>query len=86
MLFKSKAKKVKSVQPIEAPLKVEQSSVVKNSYAGKCVEARSNVKTLLAFDKIQTTDEDGNVSFLTKQDKEKQLELSKKQVDLYCGE
>lgn len=84
--LKAKAKEVEAVKPVEPPQKVEQRSVVKDRYAGKCAEAKSNVKTLLAFDKIQTTDDDSNVRFLTKQDKEKQLELSRKQVDLYCGE
>lgn len=83
--LKAKAKEVKAVEQEPAPQKVVQSNVVKDRYSVKCEEAKSNVQTLVNFDKIQTTDDKGNVRFLTKEDKEKQLELSRKQVDLYCG-
>lgn len=57
--------------------------LTENSLA-KCNEAKANVRTLSAFDKIQYTDSDGVTKVLSKLEKEQQLEISKKQVEVYC--
>jgi len=51
----------------------------------KCQEAQTNVTTLKTFDNIQTTDTDGNKSILTLQQKQQQLEMNLKRVEVYCS-
>lgn len=83
--LKAKAKIVKVAQSDEQQVdQEEQSSAVRDRFNKKCEEARANVKTLETFDKIQTTDSDGTNRMLTQTEKAQQLELSKKQVEIYC--
>ena len=51
----------------------------------KCQEAQTNVTTLKSFDNIQTTDNEGNKSILNLQQKQQQLEMNLKRVDVYCS-
>jgi hypothetical protein len=51
----------------------------------KCQEAHTNVKTLESFDNIQTTDIDGKKSILSLQQKEQQLKMNLKRVEVYCS-
>jgi len=50
----------------------------------KCDDAKANIRTLSAFDKIQYTDNDGNVKVLNETEKTQQLEMNKKQEEVYC--
>ncbi len=83
--LKASAKKV-AADPVEEPkqIAVAQSSTVKERFKQKCEEAQANVKTLKAFDNIQTTDADGTTRMLSKEEKKQQLTLSNKQVEVYC--
>ena len=84
--LKAKAKIVKAIESEEEqPQQAEQSGAVKDRFNKKCEEARANVKTLETFDKIQTSDSDGRNRMLTQTEKAQQLELSRKQVEVYCG-
>ncbi|XQW86020.1 DUF4124 domain-containing protein [Thalassotalea piscium] len=49
-----------------------------------CEEAKNNVKTLKAFDKIQYKDTDGKFKVLDDTQKKQQLEINEKQVEVYC--
>jgi len=51
----------------------------------KCNEAKANVRTLSDFEKIQYTDSDGITKVLNAEEKRQQLEISKKQVEVYCN-
>ena len=50
----------------------------------ECSNATENVKTLSTFDKIQFTDADGNVRVLSKKEKQQQLALNQKKIEIYC--
>lgn len=52
----------------------------------KCAAAKLNLKTLAVFDKIQYTDDQGQMQVLTNEQKNQQQELSEKQVKVYCDE
>ncbi len=51
----------------------------------KCKEAKENVSMLMAFDKVQYTDENGKKQVLTKQEKQQQLAVNKKRTEVYCA-
>jgi len=51
----------------------------------KCNEAKANVRTLSDFDNIQYTDSEGVTKILNAEEKRQQLEISKKQVEVYCN-
>lgn len=50
----------------------------------KCEEAKANVQTLKTYDKIQYKDADGNVKVLDATQKQQQIEINEKQVEVYC--
>jgi len=50
----------------------------------RCEEAKANVRTLEAYDKIQYTDAQGQVQVLSPLEKQQQLEINKKQIEVYC--
>ncbi|MEW6991429.1 hypothetical protein AADZ91_12135 [Colwelliaceae bacterium 6441] len=50
----------------------------------KCEAAKTNVKTLTDFDNVQYTDSQGVVQMLSKKEKAQQLEINKKQVEVFC--
>ncbi len=50
----------------------------------KCISAKQNLTTLKDFDKIQYKDENGNIKVLSELEKQQQLEMNTKQVEVYC--
>jgi hypothetical protein len=50
----------------------------------KCKTAQLNMLTLQDFDRIQYKDEKGNVKVLSNLEKEQQLAMNTKQVEVYC--
>lgn len=66
-----------------------ESSVVDNNTTNnvsddKCNSARKNVATLQGFDKIQYKDEKGKLKVLSAIEKQQQLAMNTKQVEVYC--
>lgn len=57
-----------------------------NADQAQCDEARENVRILETFEKVQFTGTDGEVRMLSEKEKEQQLAVSKKQVEVYCGQ
>ena len=57
-----------------------------NADQAQCDEARENVRILETFEKVQFTGADGEVRMLSEKEKEQQLAVSKKQVEVYCGQ
>lgn len=57
-----------------------------NADNAQCEEARENVRILETFEKVQFTGADGEVRMLSAKEKEQQLAVSKKQVEVYCGQ
>mgnify|MGYP005829052515 CR=1 FL=1 len=51
----------------------------------KCEEAKANIRTLKAYDKIQFTDANGKVQLLDKETKKLQLEINETQLKFYCS-
>ena len=51
----------------------------------KCTEARANVRTLTNFENVQLTDVDGTARSLSAKEKQQQLEMNRKQVEVYCN-
>ena len=51
----------------------------------KCEEAKANVQVLKTYDKIQYKNEDGETVLLSATQKEQQLAINEKQVEVYCG-
>lgn len=49
-----------------------------------CKNATDNYETLTKFDKIQYTSDDGVSHLLTDKEKQAQIKLYKKQMDVYC--
>lgn len=64
----------------------ESNEASDNINQDKCITARDNLSTLQNFDKIQYKDEEGNVKVLGALEKQQQLEMNKKQVEVYCTE
>ncbi|QOL25762.1 DUF4124 domain-containing protein [Thalassotalea sp. LPB0316] len=60
------------------------SSVVSMTIEQRCQDAQNNIKTLSAFDQVQYTDSQGQVHVLSDDEKQQQLLLSQKQVEIYC--
>lgn len=56
------------------------------SNAEKCLTAQNNLSTLESFDIIQYKTTSGESKVLSDKEKNDQLVLNKKQVDLYCGD
>ena len=56
----------------------------KETYAKNCQAARLNIKMLNSFNKILFTDPDGKNRVLSDEEKQEQLDLSKKHTELYC--
>lgn len=68
-------------------LEKERAAVIaKNKEIAKknCDAARLNEKMLNSFDKIMITAPDGKSNVLSEKEKNAQLELSRKQIDMYC--
>jgi len=55
-----------------------------NADNAQCEEAKENVRILETFEKVQFTDSNGEVRMLSNKEKEQQLAVSKKQVEVYC--
>ena len=51
----------------------------------KCKEAKDNISMLMAFDKVQYTNEEGITQLLNEQEKQLQLEINKKRTEVYCA-
>ncbi|WP_286235276.1 DUF4124 domain-containing protein [Thalassotalea sediminis] len=80
----------KTPEPIAVPQKEEQENTksdeqVVTESLDKCEAAKENVRTLEQYDNIQYTDESGNLKVLTDVEKSQQLEINKKQVEVYCN-
>ena len=50
-----------------------------------CQAAKVNIKTLNTFNRISISDPDGNSRVLTDKEKQEQITLSNKHIDLYCN-
>ncbi|WP_448549097.1 DUF4124 domain-containing protein [Thalassotalea fusca] len=50
----------------------------------KCEEAKANVRVLKSYDKIEYTDENGDKQLLSATEKQQQLAINEKQVEVYC--
>ena len=64
----------------------ENNEAIDSMNQHKCITAKDNLSTLQNFDKIQYKDEQGNVKVLGALEKQQQLEMNKKQVEVYCTE
>ncbi len=73
-----------SVQNINDDLASNEESLL-DDVKDKCAAAKLNLKTLNTFDKIQYTDENGEVKVLSNTQKNKQQALSEKQIEVYCN-
>ena len=62
----------------------ENSDAIDSFNKDKCISARDNISTLQNFDKIQYKDEQGNVKILGALEKQQQLAMNTKQVEVYC--
>ena len=62
----------------------EEAPIASASSQSECEKAKANVKTLNGYDKIQYTGNDGQVKILGDEQKKQQLEINKKQVEVYC--
>ncbi|MBA6353937.1 DUF4124 domain-containing protein [Colwellia sp. BRX9-1] len=51
----------------------------------KCLKAQENIAMLMAFDKVQYTDEEGSKQILTKTEKQQQLAINQKRTEVYCA-
>jgi len=69
-----------------ASFEVADASNDENANNAQCNEARENVRILETFEKVQFTGTDGEVRMLSAKEKEQQLAVSKKQVEVYCDQ
>lgn len=68
----------------KVPNKAEEKSTIESTMEKRCQEAKTNVRTLNAFESVQFIDAEGNAKVLTEKEKNEQLKLSEKQVEVYC--
>jgi hypothetical protein len=50
----------------------------------RCDEAKKNLETLLSFERVQFSDNEGKTKIMTEIEKTEQVRLNEKQVDVYC--
>lgn len=62
----------------------DEDTVTSGENKDKCNSARDNLNTLQNFEKIQYKDEKGNIKVLGAIEKEQQLAMNKKQVEVFC--
>lgn len=87
---KSVVKSTKSEPTNKAESTTSASSPTSNSVVSvtieqRCQDAKNNIETLSAFEQVQYTDANGEVHILSKEEKNQQLLLSQKQVEIYCN-
>jgi hypothetical protein len=73
-----------TIKSIDIPPSTEES--FESEMNDKCQEAQTNVTTLKSFDNVQILDNDGKKSILTLQQKQQQLKMNLKRVDVYCSQ
>jgi hypothetical protein len=71
-----------TIKSIDKPPSTEES--FESEMNDKCQEAQTNVTTLKSFDNVQILDNEGNKSMLTLQQKQQQLKMNLKRIDVYC--
>ena len=64
--------------------KDDEKSEIEAAMAQRCEEAKANVKTLMSFDNVQYINPKGEAKVLTATEKNQQITLSEKQVEVYC--
>lgn len=79
---KNKAQQPKSALKTESEFKAEQQQ--ESNTSKLCDSAKANLRTLKAYDKIQYSDEKGQVHVLSEVEKAQQLAMNEKQVEVYC--
>ncbi len=94
--YKASSKKVVTESPgaadsdeakeLAAKYEEQQNIIAKNkeTYAKNCNAAQLNVKMLNSFNRILYTDTDGESKVLSGEEKQEKLDVSKKQIALYC--
>lgn len=82
-LSMSSPKRNTTSEKTEPVAKTETALAVEGS-KDKCEEAKANVQTLKTYDKIQYKDTDGKVKVLDATQKQQQIEINEKQVEVYC--
>ncbi len=94
--YKASSKKVAVDRPdaadsneakeLAAKYEEQQNRIAKNKevFAKNCNAAQLNVKMLNSFNKILYTDTDGESKVLSGEEKQEKLDISKKQIALYC--
>lgn len=64
--------------------KDDEKSEIEATMAQRCEEARANIRTLMSFDSVQYINPKGEAKVLTTTEKNQQIALSEKQVEVYC--
>lgn len=62
----------------------DEQNAIKAVMAKHCEKAREDIRTLIAFDHVKYTDNNGKVKLLSESEKKQKLILSEKQVAVYC--
>lgn len=78
--FKSLKQIAKDSGQTISQLQQELESLTKRN----CDVANYNLKLINAFDKVGSVDQDGNDVILTEQEKQQQLNLLRKQIEIFC--
>jgi hypothetical protein len=93
-LVSNQSKIISRADPVVIPLDSDKKVVLKKeeedipstiNMTENCKEAEANLSMLMAFDKVQYTDESGVTQILSKQEKQQQLEINKKRAEVYCA-
>lgn len=72
------------VETLNALSKKRETLTQSDASKSICEQAKNNVTTLRNYDKIQYTDENGEIKVLSDLEKEQQLAINEKQVEVYC--
>lgn len=83
-----------SYSPIQAPLKdivaddknLNESLQLASVSTIQCKNAQAKLRTLSDFEKIEMTDASGKSRLLSQSEKNQQLRLSEKEVEIYCSQ
>ncbi|WP_448246038.1 DUF4124 domain-containing protein [Thalassotalea agariperforans] len=73
-----------TTKAIESINEADEKTAIENTMEKRCQEARANIRTLMAFDNVQYIDAEGQAKVLSETEKNQQLALSEKQVEVYC--
>lgn len=75
----------KNTERDNVPEKSDSTPELQNQLNTRCEEAKENLKTLETYTNVKVQNKNGEFSVLSKEEKQQQIILSQKQIEVYCS-